>query len=289
MSSLSPETAAAMAEAQLVPGQSPSPLRLPDPARLFGQRALRLRELAKDHGLAAWLEFVAGLADAQHKLSQNPPALVDNPDQRWPADLAALLVAYKQVATVTNSAVAEAIGILERSDGEALQALARRLDADQALAGDLPLAPFVVAAQQVAWTRYAASLKATDIQVGAKAQQCPVCSHPPVTGVIHVGSDSGLRYLHCGHCHTAWHHVRASCVACGEGSELSYRYIEDQSGAARAETCDHCKSYTKLLLAEKAPGLDPVADDLASLAVDLLVGDEGYQRVGINPFLIQGA
>jgi len=82
--------------------------------------------------------------------------------------------------------------------------------------------------------------------------------------------------------------VRAACIACGEGKDISYRSIDDHEDGARAETCDACHSYLKLLLAEKAPGLDPIADDMASLALDILVSEEDYQRIGINPFLLMG-
>ena len=41
----------------------------------------------------------------------------------------------------------------------------------------------------------------------------------------------------------------------------------------------------KILYQEKDPGLEPVADDVASLALDLLLGDEGYHRASGNPLL----
>ena len=53
-----------------------------------------------------------------------------------------------------------------------------------------------------------------------------------------VGAESGLRYLHCGQCHTAWHHVRASCVACGEAKDCPTAPWKAMPKAARAETCD---------------------------------------------------
>ncbi len=46
----------------------------------------------------------------------------------------------------------------------------------------------------------------------------------------------------------------------------------------RAETCDHCHSYRKILYLEKDPSLEPVADDLGTLALDILLGEEGYAR-----------
>jgi FdhE protein len=40
---------------------------------------------------------------------------------------------------------------------------------------------------------------------------------------------------------------------------------------------------------EKAPSVDPVADDLATLALDLLVDEAGYSRSGPNLLLLGGA
>ena len=48
-----------------------------------------------------------------------------------------------------------------------------------------------------------------------------------------------------------------------------------------------CRSYRKILYQEKDPAVEPVADDLASLALDLLMGEEGYQRASGNPLLWQ--
>lgn len=36
----------------------------------------------------------------------------------------------------------------------------------------------------------------------------------------------------------------------------------------------------------KGPAIDPVADDAASLALDLLVRELGYRRGAVNPFLV---
>jgi FdhE protein len=42
----------------------------------------------------------------------------------------------------------------------------------------------------------------------------------------------------------------------------------------------------KILHQHKDPALEPVADDVASLALDLLVREAGYRRGGVNPFLL---
>lgn len=280
------DTAAAMAAAGLVPGQSPSPLRLPDPTRLFAARAARLRQLAQGHSLGDWLNFTALLGDAQHAVASAASPAGGTPEQQWPADLGALLA---RLGGQVPEAVAPTVAALQQADAATVAALAQRLLDGSMSADDMTAAPFVMAALQVAWTRHATGLDAAAVTAPATAHSCPVCGSAPVAGVIHVGSEAGgLRYLHCGLCHTAWHHVRAACVACGDGKDLSYRSIDGQSDGARAETCDACHSYLKLLLAEKAPGLDPVADDMASLALDILVSEEDYQRIGINPFLLMG-
>ena len=54
----------------------------------------------------------------------------------------------------------------------------------------------------------------------------------------------------------------------------------------RAETCDTCRGYVKILQQQENPALDPVADDVATLALDLLLRDLGYRRGAVDPFLL---
>jgi FdhE protein len=44
-----------------------------------------------------------------------------------------------------------------------------------------------------------------------------------------------------------------------------------------------------MCLQDKDPLVDPVADDLATLPLDLLVDEAGYERSGPNLFLLGGA
>jgi FdhE protein len=41
----------------------------------------------------------------------------------------------------------------------------------------------------------------------------------------------------------------------------------------------------KILQQQQDPALDPVADDVASLALDLLVRELGYRCGAVNPFM----
>ncbi|PKU24696.1 formate dehydrogenase accessory protein FdhE [Telmatospirillum siberiense] len=267
----------------ITPGQSPEPLLPPDPAQLFRRRADRLRQLADGNSLRDWLLFVADVSDGQREVAALPADAP--PEGRWRADLEAL---YPRLRPHLPAAAIGAVEDVLGQDPGTLTALANRLHNGAPTPADLPAAPLVMAALQLAWTRHAAHIAPSIARPESTMTTCPVCGSAPVAGVIHIGMQSGgLRYLHCGLCHTAWHHVRATCVACGDGKKVTQRFIEGDSGVARAETCDSCKSYLKLLHADKAQGLDPVADDLASLALDLLVGEEGYRRMGANPFLLQ--
>ena len=57
--------------------------------------------------------------------------------------------------------------------------------------------------------------------------------------------------------------------------------------ALKAETCPTCHSYRKIFYQEKDIYVDPVADDLASLQLDVLMAEEGFDRASGNPFLWQ--
>jgi FdhE protein len=58
--------------------------------------------------------------------------------------------------------------------------------------------------------------------------------------------------------------------------------------AIQAETCDACGHYLKIVHGDRDPLAEPVADDLASITLDLLVSDSGKQRYGVNLLLLFG-
>jgi len=83
---------------------------------------------------------------------------------------------------------------------------------------------------------------------------------------------------------TAWRYVRVRCVHCGGTDKISSRQIAGTS-YLRAECCESCQGYSKVFYAEKAKPLEPLADDLASLGLDMMVGEEGFARAP-NPFVL---
>jgi len=160
-------------------------------------------------------------------------------------------------------------------------------------------APFVAAALQVMWTARASQLDGRSVQPLVTNTLCPVCGAHPVASVIRIGGQSqGYRYLQCSCCASEWHMVRVKCSCCEGTSKVAYQSIapeeeapepankaNDPSKVARAETCDECHTYRKIFNQEHDFHVEPLADDLASLALDLLVGEAGYARASGNPLL----
>ena len=98
------------------------------------------------------------------------------------------------------------------------------------------------------------------------------------------GTKFGHRHLHCSLCATSWRYVRTRCVHCGSTDKISFRQFAGTS-YLRAECCEACHGYSKVFYLEKAKPVEALADDLASLGLDVLVGEEGYSRVP-NPFVL---
>jgi FdhE protein len=117
-----------------------------------------------------------------------------------------------------------------------------------------------------------------------------VCGSPPVASLVHsAGALAGSRFLVCALCATEWHLVRIKCANCASTKGIAYLEIEGEGGLVKAETCDECQTYTKIIYTEKAPDAEAFADDLASLGLDLLADEAGWRRATPNPFLLPGA
>lgn len=149
---------------------------------------------------------------------------------------------------------------------------------------------------------------------------CPCCGSRPTASLTRSAGDAnGQRYLHCALCNTQWHLVRIKCAHCGDTEKIAYQALDAagspqgaddtkstasrpddpeggdsraetaEGGATRAalaplqaETCDACGHYLKIMHTERDPFVEPVADDLASVTLDLLVSDAGWRRYGLN-------
>jgi FdhE protein len=274
----------------------------PDPSHIFLDRSRRFAALAEGHSLAGWLSFLGRLTLAQHELLQEYPPL-PLPDEAaltvarkhrlppiadpsWPHDPSwrqALASLACELAPHAPPPARDTLERLQVVDDVTLEALANRVLRVELDGQDADVLPFVAAALQVHWTALAAGLARTKVAPLDAPGVCPCCGFLPVASIVRMdGEVAKLRYLHCGLCNTEWHLERVICAACRDGNRIAYRYIEGSDGTVRAETCDACKSYLKIIYREKSPEADPVADDLATLALDLLIDDAGYDRMSPN-------
>lgn len=283
----------------------PATIVPPHPERLFRQRAARLRELAASApSLSGYLLLMAELADRQASIMAAPPADetaaddVRNPDSGHPDSIQALidldlgdaltplLPPLLRDFPAPSAAVEQALHRIAEADGEAVNRWVADLWSGQPMPGDIGLLPFISAALQVELARWAAALQPDELGRPTEPGRCPVCAGWPVASILRtVGETPGLRYLHCGFCASEWLYPRIQCVHCGNGEQIAYHGIEGGDPAVQAETCDVCHTYLKRIDRDKSPGADPLADDLASLALDVLMGEAGYLRSGLNPWL----
>jgi FdhE protein len=164
--------------------------------------------------------------------------------------------------------------------------MARAVLADAIPVETLPDHIYVAAALQVHFARLAAGLDAKSlVPVGDGA--CPVCGSPPAGSMV-VGWQGahGTRYCGCALCGTLWNYVRVKCTLCASTEGIAYQEVDGRGGVAKAETCNKCHRYGKIFHQHLDPAVEVIADDVASLGLDLLVRETGFRRGGRNPFLL---
>jgi FdhE protein len=281
---------------------SPPSLRLPTRQSPFAKRAARFRRLAEGQPtLAGYLALMADLADVQHSLWESFPRtlLPDSYTGRPPLDISsrhrdpAWREALRLIAERLDSGSGPLAALCERirqATDEDLESWAACLLGADFEGIDPGLAPFVAAALQVNWTSSAARLDLDEFGAMEFGPLCPVCGSWPVASMLQTGgSVQGLRYLCCSLCSTEWNRPRIHCIHCGSGKDVAYFGLDGKGEAVKAEACAGCKVYVKLMNRETEPFVDPFADDLATLALDVLMAEEGYERLGFNPLLIPGS
>ncbi|HYS13222.1 MAG TPA: formate dehydrogenase accessory protein FdhE [Burkholderiaceae bacterium] len=296
-------------------------LRLPERTSVYADRALRLRQLAAGHAMRDFLLFVADLADAQHVLLQQMPAL-HLPDAvtlgeaagsgrpPLPVEAVGLDPPWREVlrnllrAIQPRLAASPALNVLrslQAADDEHLDRQADRLLAGEMLGLDFGAAPLIAAALQVCWTHEVLEVQRRfgDVRPFGRvvdATRCPCCGSRPTSSIVRIGDAAGYRYLHCSLCATQWHMVRIKCTHCESTKGIYYLQLEPIAGAAAAATaaapgavqlecCEECDHYLKIVHMERDYQVEPVADDLASLTLDILVSDTGRRKHGVDLML----
>lgn len=284
---------------------------IPDADAVFTDRAARFRKLAEDSRLAPYLVFLADLSDVQARLAAElGPAPPPQPQQLArtragampPLDRDAIAAAPQTAAVLERFLAAVAAVEMPAQARLALQAVTaataeERADLlanvltdripDDAVAAHL----FAAAAAQVEAVRHAAVLDADALQK-VSTGVCPGCGGRPSASIVTAGLKTleGTRYACCATCATRWNEVRLTCLCCGQTKGVSYRSLgadgsDGTEAAVKAEVCNQCRGWTKVFYQAQDPGIDPIADDVASLGLDAVLKDGNWQRGGFDPFL----
>ncbi len=307
-------------EIALHAGQQVPFLRLPERRTAFAEREMRLRQRAAGHPMGDFLRFVAELSHCQHEVLQRlndavlpDRAALDAAAHRgepplaataWPRDPAWRRQFHDIVDTLLprlagTAAHASVLPLLE-ADPAWLEQQADRVLNGVMLGLDLAAAPLVVAALQAHWMHLVTSTQ--EAHAGAApfgriddATACPCCGSRPTASIVRIGAeDAGYRYLHCWLCSTQWHMVRIKCSCCQKTKGIEYLSLQPNASseatqaAVEAETCGGCGHYLKIVHMARDVHVDPVADDLATVMLDLLVAEAGFERHGVNPLLLFG-
>jgi FdhE protein len=285
---------------------APPFVRLPDPLTLFATRSLRFRTLAEGHQLGPYLLFLAAISECQHRIQKDLPepdlpaddarararehAMPPLDRARFTADAALEATLDRLLALAATIEMPDnARAAIERASGA--DAAARDEMVRSVLADAIPVETladhvYIAAALQVHFARLAARLDpAALVPIGDGV--CPACGGAPVASAI-VGwkGAHGTRFCTCSLCATQWHVVRIKCVLCESTAGIAYEELDSGPDTVKAETCENCHSYMKILHQHKNPQLEPVADDIATLGLDILLRETGYRRGAVNPFLL---
>jgi FdhE protein len=285
---------------------APPFVRPPDPLTLFARRAERFRSVAAGHELGPYLRFLADLSECQHRIQHDLPepdmpagdALERARKHGMPAIDRSCFTADAALDATLDRLFAAAAEIEMPGTARAALTCARSADAAEryamvhaVLADSIPVETladhvYVAAALQVHFARLAARL-APEVLAPVGDGACPACGGAPVTSSI-VGwkGAHGARFCTCSLCATQWHVVRIKCVLCGSTKGVAYQELDGGRDTIKAENCEQCRGYVKILHQHTDPSLDPVADDVASLGLDLLLRETGYRRGAVNPFLL---
>jgi FdhE protein len=284
---------------------NPPLVRPPDQSQVFRRRAGRFNRLAAGSTIPDFLSFMAAIAAAQSAALASLPAPVGprtvlrysalpldrqnwRPDASWRDTLT--IICHRLTAQPLTAQTRAALERLAILDADALDRLAEAALFLEIGEAERAAGCLAFAALQVHWTRLAGLIDAAGFQTLDRPGACPVCGSPPVASLVHAnGSLAGLRFLVCALCATEWHLVRIKCAGCASTEGIAYFEIEGAGGLVKAETCDQCRTYSKIVFAEKDAGAEAFADDLATLALDILVDEAGWRRFTPNPFLLPGA
>lgn len=279
---------------------------LPEPIQVFQARSRRFAFLAESSNLGPYLKLLAEICSLQARLCATLPPVGPIAPQRQQAakangmppidrmaladdpQLIATLEAFcEQAARLSMPEQAQlALAAVSQADPEDRRWLLSNVLSDTVPDDGVALHLFAAAAVQVHAARLAATL---DVAMLAPIRTgvCPSCGGRPATSsVMGAQGIENVRYATCACCATQWNEVRVKCLCCGSTKGISYRSVDTHEATVKAEVCVECNSWVKILYQVKNASLDPIADDVGSLGLDILMKDTGIRRHGFNPFIV---
>lgn len=287
-----------------------TPFWLAPEQNVFENRAIRFKELAQQDSSEwqAYLLLLAEVCAAQHEVAGRadiaapvigqgetilPQAAAGIVPSEFYRVFGELLKAVNGKITATAALEVSKLKTLAQVQAEALAA---RVLTAQTEAADRAGEIWVQAALQIIWTAWASSLQEKDVPATEERTHCPCCGTEAVGSVVLIRGDlTGFRYMHCPMCNSRWNVLRAKCPTCGDAGNMRMQQFDAANAdlppaytAANAESCKSCHTYRKLYRQDKQQYADAVADDLATLGLDIVVGEAGFERGGANPFLLLG-
>lgn len=271
----------------------------PSAKTLYTHRVERLQALAQKSPFSDYLNFCLQIAQQQANLVKQQPVELhqsiplnnDNPplslknlplSDVWQKYLNQLL----QAISDTTPQITLIIESLLKNSAEQLQQKALYL-----LNGELNKVEgnesiFIWSALSLYYCQLASQIKGKAVAENTdNSWLCPVCNSMPVASVIQIGGNNGLRYLHCSLCESEWYVPRVKCTSCDDLQHIEYFSLDNTLAAIKTECCHTCQSYLKIFDQDKDPHLEVIADDIASLILDIKTEEEGFAKSGINPFI----
>jgi FdhE protein len=281
---------------------------------VFAERQMRLRQLASGHAMGDFLRFMADLARAQQAALLRFPAvacptrradrapasagLPPLPAADWPRDPAAWRGELRRMAADLRGTAPEgvraALDVLDRASDDDLEQQADCLLTGVMKGLDLATRP--------SSRRHCRSTGRTwccprdqrsdgsgpALRPHRRRDRVPVLRQP-----AHRQHHAQQRRVArasatctAALCSLQWHMVRIKCPHCLSIKSLAYQSL-DAAGARRrrprarrqgsraGRDLRRLRHYLKIMHTDRDPFVDPVADDLASVTLDLLVSEPG--------------
>jgi len=108
---------------------------------------------------------------------------------------------------------------------------------------------------------------------------CFICGD--AAALAELQGNNQAMHLRCGRCGADWMFRRLQCIYCGNEDPETLRYWDSGSRGEimRAEACEKCKGYIKVIAAfDPTPAELLAVEDLATLHLDYIAQERGYSR-----------